>query len=540
MRAMKSLSWIALALPCVTDALEIRGYAGNESTYDRFTGLPAAPAFNPNFRLISSQYTGVGWADGFGTAQRQPTLVSPRHVLLPSHWLPPLGAVISFLNANGQVVTRTLESTAIISDVTMGNSDITLGRLNAPILASEEVEPMPYTTVANGDSLEVLGFYVKAGTGMVSVIANGDIAGNQTRLYGFAYELDSGGNADCYFVAGDSGSPTFKIVGGGPAARPAVVGIHAAVDTTDNPLMYTNYDANVGFYDADLNAKLALDGYKMRPATLGSVNLTIAGPQLSPAPPAKGVAQTATLQINNTSGIREANNPTLEITFQEGQAPDNITASSGWVVDQSGPTTWLLHRATIAAASNATVDIHWDALPAVSDIPIMVTAQAFNAAAVTQTLHLTPVAPYESWSNILAPELRGMDIDVEGDGRVNLLEYAYGSNPSQGSMNLTSAVVASPIAHAVPGAGYTEISMPVRSDSQARGLWYRPYYSATLESASWTQTAPAGTTVDFVNYSPAIPGFARMRIRLTPPLGFVRIEVELNESLPGMDVPITP
>jgi hypothetical protein len=82
------------------------------------------------------------------------------------------------------------------------------------------------------------------------------------------------------------------------------------------------------------------------------------------------------------------------------------------------------------------------------------------------------------------------------------------------------------------------LRFPVRSDSSARGLWYRPEYSQTLDN-DWTETAPPGTVTSFAEYSPSVPGFLEGIV--TIPMGgvprFVRVKVILNEDAPGMSVP---
>lgn len=570
---MKRLLWICLGLPGVVHALEIRGYTAAPATYDRFVNFPAAPALNSSAWWNGStgtKFTGLGWATGVYANQRQMALVSPRHVLLPTHW-PADGLIISFRNADGDIVTRTVTSSTTIKHSGALNSDLTLGRLDAPLLASHKVTPFPYDdTTVGSRQLQVFGFHrdpqtntitnLIAGAGTISAYTplnevdnkgtpadpSDDVTTKTTQCIGFNYLTAAGNNDDCHFEVGDSGSPSFVTIGNGPAARPAVIGTHSYINPSISdppPATYTNYDAYVPYYVPNLNGLMAADGYQMRPASMQSATLAIA-PTITadPSPAIQNLAQSATIQISTSN--REANNPTIALTFQNGQAPTSITnidGDTGWFVDQSGPTTWLLHRASIPANSNVQLKLNWNALPAVSDIAIGVTAEAYNASSTLSTLHLTTVQPYASWSNNLPAAMKSASSDPDNDGRVNLLEYAFNNmanSATNGSQLLSNGQAAGPSAQ--NGAGFVEISLPVRTDSSGRGLWYRPQYSTDLSALSWTTTAPPGTTVDFVNYSPALPGFARMRIRLTQPSHFVRIGVELNESQAGMDVPITP
>ncbi|HEY8962018.1 MAG TPA: hypothetical protein VIM57_07400, partial [Luteolibacter sp.] len=280
----------------------------------------------------------------------------------------------------------------------------------------------------------------------------------------------------------------------------------------------------------ELNALMATDGWQMIPSNAAANTLTRSASS-TPATLQQAHAGTATFTVQNASNA--ANNLRLSLTFPSGTAPDSITAD-GWIVDASGPLTWSFHKQSLTASTSLSVTANWSSVPAVSSMAVQMTTQSDGSAVASSTFTFTPQPTFASWSVGLSQS--GLTDDPDGDGVPNVREYAFGSDPSSGSSVSASGVVAMPVL-SQSGASVL-LRFPVRSDSFGRGLWYRPEYSLTLDN-DWTETAPAGTTISFAEYSPAVPGFVEETVAI-PSTGvnrFARVKVTLDEGAPGMSVP---
>jgi len=531
-----SLSAVSLCVAFLAtgplSALEIRSYAS--SRHDRFTGFPASPVVNAGSWFTGSLYTGVGWS--VSDTRRQFTLVSPRHFLLASHWGISPGEQIRFLGADGQTHTFTVASTTRISTAT-DDTDLTLGRFTETVPLGIGVAPFPYLKLPEhgpgssyvGRSLQVFGFNARVGSGTIAGFIDGTISPNEiTRLMRFDYVIAAGGQDDCYFAVGDSGSPSFSISNG----KPALVGTHSAVNGNDptTPTIYHNYDTFVPHYITELNTAMASEGWQMIPSDAASNTLTRSASS-TPSTLQQAHAGTATFTVQNAAN--SANNLRLSLTFPSGTAPDSITAD-GWIVDASGPLTWSFHKQSLTASTSLSVTANWSSVPAVSSMEVQMTTQSDGSAMASSAFTFTPQPTFAAWSAGLSQP--GLTDDPDGDGVPNLREYAFGSDPSSGSSVNASGVVAIPVL-SQSGANVL-LRFPVRSDSAARGLWCRPEYSQTLDN-DWTETAPAGTTISFAEYSPAVPGFVEETV--TVPVDganrFARVKVILDENSPGMPTP---
>lgn len=508
-------------------ALEIRSYAS--SRHDRFTGFPDSPVVNAGSWFTGSLYTGVGWS--VSDTRRQFALVSPRHFVLPSHWGISAGEQIRFLGSDGQTHTFTVASTTQIATST-ATTDLTLGRFTETVPLSAGVSPIAYLKLQNqfqylNRSLQVFGFNARVGSGTTTTFVDAAISGT-TRLIRFDYVIAAGGQDDCYFAVGDSGSPSFSISNG----KPALVGTHTAVDANDptTPTIYYNYDTFVPQYITELNTLMEVDGWQMIPSNAASNTLTRSSSS-TPTTLQQAHAGAATFTVQNASNA--ANNLRLSLTFPSGAAPDSITAD-GWIVDASGPLTWSFHKQSLTASTNLSVTANWSSVPAVSSMNVQMSTQSDGSALASSTFTFTPQPTFAAWSTGLSQS--GLTDDPDGDGVPNVREYAFGSDPSNGSQVNTSGGVLGP-AMTLSG-GNVLLRFPVRSDSSTRGLWYRPEYSQTLDN-DWTETAPTGTTTSFAEYSPAVSGFVEETVTI-PVSGvsqFARVKVTLDESAPGMTIP---
>lgn len=518
---------VALLATESLSALEIRSYAS--SRHDRFTGFPGSPVVNASSWYTGSLYTGVGWS--VSDTRRQFALVSPRHFVLPSHWGISAGEQIRFLGSDGQLHTYTVASTTQIATST-ATTDLTLGRFTETVPMSAGVAPVAYLKLQNqvqylNRSLQVFGFNARVGSGTIAGFADAEISGT-TRLVRFDYVIAAGGQDDCYFAVGDSGSPSFSISNG----KPALVGTHTAVDGNDptTPTIYYNYDTFVPQYITELNTLMAADGWQMIPSNAASNTLTRSASS-TPSTLQQAHAGTATFTVQNATNA--ANNLRLSLTFPSGAAPDSVTAD-GWIVDVSGPLVWSFHKQSLAASTSSSVTANWSSVPAVNSMDVQVTTQSDGSATASSTFSFTPQPTFAAWSAGLSQS--GLTDDPDSDGVPNVREYAFGSDPSSGSSMNASGIVAIPVLN--QSGADVQLRFPVRSDSSTRGLWYRTEYSQTLDN-DWTETAPSGTTTSFAEYSPAVPGFVEETV--TIPVGsgsrFARVKVALDESSPGMSVP---
>jgi hypothetical protein len=518
---------VALLATEPLSALEIRSYAA--SRHDRFTGFPSAPVVNASSWFTGSLYTGVGWS--VSDTRRQFALVSPRHFLLPSHWGISAGEQIRFLGSDGQTYTFTVASTTQIATTT-DTTDLTLGRFTETVPLSAGVTSFAYLKLQNqfqylNRSLQVFGFNARVGSGTIAGFLDGAVSGT-TRLMRFDYVIAAGGQDDCYFAVGDSGSPSFSISNG----KPALVGTHTAVDGNDptTPTIYYNYDTFVPHYITELDALMATDGWQMIPSNAASNTLTRSASS-TPATLQQAHAGAATFTVQNANNA--ANNLRLSLTFPIGTAPDSITAD-GWIVDASGPLTWSFHKQSLTASTSLSVTANWSSVPAVSSMEVQMTTQSDGSAMASSAFTFTPQPTFAAWSAGLSQP--GLTDDPDGDGVPNVREYAFGSDPANGSSVNASGVVAIPVLN--QSGTNVLLRFPVRSDSATRGLWYRPEYSQTLDN-DWTETAPVGTTISFAEYSPAVPGFVEETVTIPVESAnrFARVKVTLDEDSPGMSVP---
>jgi len=517
--------WLAALKP--SQALEIRSY--EPSRHDRFTGFPASPVVNASSWFTGSLYSGVGWS--VSDTRRQFALVSPRHFVLASHWGISPGEQIRFLGPDGQVHAFTVASTTQITTGT-GTTDLTLGRLTETVPLSTGVGPFAYLNLPNlfqylNRPLHVFGFNARVGSGAIGGFGDGAVSGT-TRLMRFDYVIAAGGQDDCYFVVGDSGSPSFSMHNG----KPALVGTHSAVAGNDptTPTIYNNYDTFVPHYIAELNAAMAADGWQMIPSNAAANTLTRSSVS-SPATLKQAHAGSATFTVQNAANA--ANNLRLSLTFPSGTAPDSVTAD-GWIVDASGPLTWSFHQSSLAASASVSVTANWSSVPAVNSFDVQMTTQSDGSATASSIFTFTPQPTFAAWSTGLSQA--GLTDDPDGDGVTNVREYAFGSDPASGASVNVAGLFTLPVMS--QAGSNVQLRFPVRSDSAARGLWYRPEYSQTLDN-DWTETAPPGTVTSFIEYSPVVPGFLEGIV--TIPVGgvssFVRVKVSLDEDTPGMSVP---
>lgn len=511
------------------DAIQIRSYSAGR--HDRFTGFPGSPVVNGSAWFDGSTHTGVGWV--VTEPNRQLALISPRYVITASHYPLTAGTQIRFVSSSGSLVTATVASTSIV--IQGGQStDLTLGRLTAPI-SGVGVNPIPYLNLplqsqyATTDQ-EIFGFnstggnHPVVGHGVISDFDDFSFFGTTTRMSFFFHIDASGAQDDCFFTNGDSGSPSLAITRSGPA----LVGTHSLVG--DEPGFHYSLDSHIPHYITEINAILAADSESITPVFSNPTPLHLTG-ATTPDPFRQASAGTATFTFEN-QGATDALNTSVTLTFPSGAAPTSVTAS-GWVNDTAGPLVWTFHRATLAAAATTDFVASWSSVPVITTLPVTLQHISDGSPRQTSEYDLEPTVSYAAWSSGLAQPATGDDPD--GDGRTNLVEYAFGSSPTSGSTALTPNVHAGTVI--TTGGGTSTLRFPVRSDSQLRGLSYVLEFSNDL--VNWTAPEPVGTTATFSAYSPVVTGFTQRTVTFpaNESRKFVRVRVTLDESAPGMSVP---
>lgn len=497
-------AFAATATPAT--ALEIR--VPSASRHDRFTGFPETPAVNTGSWFDGTLYPSVGWS--LNDTRRQFALVSPRHVVLATHW-GALGHSIRFLAADGSLWTATIESSVIISKSST-TTDLTLARLSAPAPAA--FKPFPYLNLANeslytNTQLQVFGFNARVGKGTLTGFDNAVISGI-TRLAHFDYP-ETGGDDDCVFIEGDSGSPSFAITGG----RAAIVGVHCATDPLGAG--FRNYDTFLPHYITELNEKLATDGYRMIPATVAPTTVSVSH-TATPAQPRQLHAAALDLTFTNPTANGDGN-VVVKLVFPAGAAPSSASGVD-WFADAGAPDTLVFHRAKLPAGTSETLNLAWTAVPALATIPIQVTTISDASPSATTTVTLTTRPSYAAWSGLLTAGIATADPDQ--DGVPNVLEYAFGSDPHSGASGGTPAA-------SVAEDGGRTVVFPIRDDAAVRGLAYVTQYSQDL--VNWVMTPPSGATTQDAAADPPVAGFLNRSVHL--PAGeerrFLRVRVELTE-----------
>lgn len=510
---------LALALPA--QGLFVRGY--NAADHDRFTGFKASPVMNPTFLYDASKFTGVGYITSGGDG-RQYTLVTPRHVVCTTHNKPDPGQQLRFVDASGTVITRTFVAVTVISHPSTGTSDLTLCTLDAPLPSTVAV--YPYLNLANetayiGQEITVHGFFAKGGRG--SIAGFDDVLGgglfDESRLFRFDYNTVEGGANDCHFVVGDSGSPSFAMIGG----QPALVGVHTTVD--DGGSTIYNYDTFIPHYAAQVDTQLQSSGYRMAPANFTATTLALPAATPSPATLRRLHPGQIDFTVSN-SGAELTGNLAVTVTFPVGQQPSSLSAP-GWVVESTGLGIWNLRAATLAASASLAFTATWTALPALAAINPGISADSDTAPAIIANPSF-PLAPsYAEWSTGLAQP--GQTADPDGDSLENLLEYALGGDPQSGTMILPGGHPLLPVI--THQAGIVSLSYPERDDAVLRGISYLVETSTSPATLAGAITLPAGAALSTAPFSPAVPGFVKRTLTWPAdgPKRFARVKVELAE-----------
>ncbi len=514
----------AITLPAT--ALHIRAH--DPAVHNRFTAFPGAPVMNPTFLYDATKFTGLGWF-ALG-AHKYCALVSPRHFVWATHHELNQGELIRYVDSNGVLFESVvIAKTAITSDAS-GDSDLTAATLGTPVPTT--IKPFSYLNLPHESdyllmNLMVFGFNSvgtgpQAGQGTIAGFTNVDLDGPEsqgvTKLYRFDYNTQIGVANDCRLLPGDSGATSFSSVNG----LPVLVGSHSLVEENGN--IIENYDTFIPHYVAKLDVQMAPLGYRMRPAYYTPTTLSLSTVS-EPGTLRRVNPGSVTFTFANSGGALTGN-AELVIAFPAGQAPSAVNAP-GWVVESTGPGSWSIRKATMAAAEDIDVVATWVTLPNVAALTVDASIQSDTATATNfqPTFALGP--SYAAWSLGL-PEPAQSD-DPDDDGLINLLEYAFGGDALSGGMTLPSGDSLRPVLE--HQAGNVALSYPERSDAVGRGLSYQIETATDLAGLAGATTLPAGAVSATEPFIPEVPGFVK-RIISWPsdgPARFARVRVELSE-----------
>lgn len=518
MPPLPTLTAFLLAIACA-HAIEIRGYT--PARHDRFVTDANGTQHNPGAYYVSSRYTGLGYGPGGGDGRQFP-LITPQHVLFARHNAPAPGTNIRFINAAGQAIDRYVSFSTDVPNGSGGEADAVIVKLGSPLPADQGITPFPYLNLANeglyaNTVLTTFGQSLRAGRGIISSFSDySDETIDPTRTFTFIYDTVSGDQDDAYLAIGDSGSPSFALVG----ARPALVGLHLAAGSTETTRI--SADTFVPHYAAAINSLIAPEGYQLIPAYPDAVSLAA---EITNDPLHQAAAGTLEISVANSSA-NTATNLRLHLVFPADAIPDGISAA-GWIIENPSPGDYHLRSATLGGNSSSTATITYTSIPSVDEIPIQATHASDGSPAVSETFTLPVMETFAGFVSALP--LKGELEDPDLDGIPNLLEYAYGGNPGTNSQLAEGGYPLTPQGSGENGLTFTYAR---RTDATERGLGYETEFSATLESASWSTTPPPGASISEAPFDPDVPGFAQVTVTIptsSPDTMFVRAKVTLTE-----------
>ena len=494
------------------EALIIRSY--DAQRHDRFTNFPTAPIFNTNFMHAGLNLTGVAWEAA--DTNHQLTMISPLHFVGAAHVSSQhVGSAIKFLATDGSVKEFTIASKTPIKNDDGTTSDLYLGTLNRAILPNEGIVFFPYHNLNresnyNGLTTVFLGKRTRGAKGKINRIINA----NDTRCIEMLYLISNGDADDAHLESGDSGSPVF-IDQNGVAT---IVAVNYAVGSDST--YYASYSSFIPNYANKLNTAMESQGYHMTKSYPGSTTISLSH-QITTTPIRAGHPVDIAFTLTNT-GSKTADNIQLVDT-------PNLGVSAG----TSSGTAWFDESSnTIAQARKANLNSGESSVCHLSLIPSspgtvqhQVTYSSDQYTSGTTSLNFEVIESFLSWGDSLTN--KDEDGDDDSDGIVNLLEYAFGGDPTSAVRILPGTSI--PL---LPTYNISESSLDYsfirRTDYEERAITYAITSSTNLDAASWSDASPlvTQTTVTPINTE-----FEKITLTLTIPDGniFFQLDVSLNE-----------
>ena len=497
--------------------LQVRSYV--QLQHDWFFGNPSAPFLNGVFQPSSSLFRAVGQPNDSAEWFRQMALITPRHFVYATHYTISLPTQLRFLGSDDQLHSYLISSTVAVKNAQNQDTDLMLGTLATEIDPSTGVLPFPVLNLANeaaysGLTLQVFGKAARSSTmplaGFQTLVNE---PGFDTTRFAYFDYAPSGQPNDCDYEGGDSGSPSFIMVGG----QPALVGTASRQDSISGNSR--NSLSFIPAYLSQLDIAMEAEGFHVKRFYPATTSVTTSAAGVGTLRRAKSGSVLLTAQ---NSGANDAHNVATTLTFSN--APTTVSGS-GWICQASSPTVWKCRRGGIASSSSSTLNATWTTLPMTTTMQVTLDRSYDGATSSSTSTTLPLQETYTSWSNGLTDPAIAADPDHDGIG--NLIEYAFGGSP-------TTSSVLSPDGRSL-GLKIQKVGnnllvrYPRRTDAASRNLTYTPEVSTTL--SGWTNTLPPGSSTSSAAFSPASPGFEE--VTLTIPISeakrFVRVKVALTE-----------
>ena len=513
-----------------SEALELRTFDADKHL--RFLNFPSSPSHNNNFIHSSFDLSGVGWITS--DTRRQHAMVSPIHFVGAYHFRPSIGSTLRFLSSDGVIKNSTVTSTINVPNNDGTASDLFIGTINEAITEGDNIAFHPYLNLSSeasyvNQSIIVLGRTVLGGNGTIDTIKDAPATAlNDSRVLAFKYSVTSGDDDDCFFEVGDSGSPVFVDQNG----VAAIVGTNSLVATLDSGdiLNLSNF---IPTYVDELNTIMENSGYRMTKAIPGTTNLS-----LTHTPP--------------TSIIRAGHNLTLQLTLENtGQSPgggpptasddtaENIRLTSTFDNDvntaSTAGTLWFdqsdsasnvasTRRATIS--NNDTTPLSITFIPENSGLQnYTISHSSDQSSPISQTFSINVIDSFlSSFGDLVDPSPSG---DDDQDGIPNLLEYAFGGNPTNSSRQTADG--STPLLPTFSGtAGNNSISYVRRKDFIERAITYQVTSSTDLTNNSFVDATSFITTTNTSSINSELE-LVTHTLSSSEAKRFFRVEVELNE-----------
>jgi hypothetical protein len=248
--------WLAVQGGIASAQMELQSYAANR--HDRFyVGADKAFIGDPY------DWSGVGRVVGEGITHGWATMISPHCFLSAYHFHPALSETLRFYEANDP--SGSFEDHAIDSGMRIGDTDLWLGKLEAPVTSAAiyPILSLPGHSDYEGRVIYTFGrsdttpqeTNVRLGRNNIDFVAlpsEPDENGSIGEILVFDYDYPAGGvGADeSHLQPYDSGGPSLAVLGGSPA----LVGIHWFIG--DDPVVFSA-DSFVPDYITQLNAAMA-------------------------------------------------------------------------------------------------------------------------------------------------------------------------------------------------------------------------------------------------------------------------------------------
>ncbi len=506
---------ILLASMLPARALVHRSYDSNK--HDPFIGFPNPTARNPNFIFSHLDFTGVGWKTS--DTRLLYTMVSPIHFVGASHVAPSAGQTIRFFAPDNTIQSFVVDSQTIITQ--SEQTDLLIGKLTQAIPTNYNIRHHPYLNLTNDNAylnepLVILGTRGKGGSQTSAAFANVSVDDRTTKTISSSYLTLGFDSDEVHFETGDSGGPTM-IEHDGVAA---IIGTNSAFATAPFLGTIVNYSNFIPFYINELNAVMETDGYRMTKAIPGSTTLKL-NHQIQSETIRAGHPFDINLTINNTTNTL-AENLRLTNTFS---LTSNVSNAIGadWF-DQSIANTTIARRAKLerGISSNYVLTL---TIPAAGVAQHGVTFSCDQFPAITQNFDITVISSFLSFVSELADATPTGDSDLDGLG--NLLEYAFGGDPSTPSHLLPETSI--PLLPELKMVnGIIQLSYLRHKDFVERAISYDLKSTITMAPGTWANASSliTKTTVNSINTE-----FEQVTYELsnTSNHQFFRIEITLNE-----------